>query len=78
MSDYSQSGNRYTAIFIRDEKAGTFMRAPFDLVRFNVDEHPDAERAIVPRKDDDGLIFEKIWVVDQLPWGKKVSFHGVS
>lgn len=77
MSNYEQSGNRYTAIFLR-EADGTYRRLPFDLVRFNVDDHPDQKREIVPRGDDEGKVFEKVWLVDQVPYAKKVSFSGLS
>lgn len=75
MSNYEQAGNRYTAIYVRNAD-GTFSRAPFDIVRFNVDDNPDAERALVPHGDDIGRVFEKVWIVDQLPWARKVSFNG--
>lgn len=75
MSDYAQSGNRYTAIFIEDEH-GLYKRAPFDIVRFNVDIDRNPRREIVPRGNDDGKIFERIWVAKDMPWQKKVSFNG--
>lgn len=71
MSDYEQSGNRYTAIFLK--RPDGIIRLPFDQVRFNVDVYPDAERALVPRGDDEGKIFERVWVTDVIPWQKKVG-----
>jgi hypothetical protein len=79
MSDYEQSGNRYTAIFLRRED-GTHERMEYDLVRFNVDVNRDAPLEIVPCgiDGDNGKLFERIWVVNDVPWAKKVSFKGVA
>ena len=79
MSNYEQSGNRYTAIFVQSPD-GTLTRAPFDIVRFNVDTDPAAKREIVPNnnQDDHTKVFEKVWIVDTLPWAAKVGFNGVS
>jgi hypothetical protein len=77
MSDYDQSGNRFTAIFLK-RKDGTLIRLPYDKVRFNVDQDPNAPRHIVPRGDDAGKIFEYVWITDTIPWKKKVGFDGLS
>lgn len=79
MSDYSQPGNRYTAIYVKNED-GSLTRAPYDVVRFNVDMCPTAPREIVPNTGhgDHGKVFEKVWIVESLPWAKKVGFNGVS
>lgn len=80
MSNYAQSGNRYTMILLRrPQRDGTdlYERVPFDLVRFNVDENPSATPVIMPlgqpgehgAASDDRKIFEKIWYVDVVPWG---------
>ncbi len=74
--DYHQSGNRYTAIFVKAAD-GTLKRAPFDIVRFNVDSDPGARRYLVPVGMDAGKVFEKVWVTDKMPWKKKVSFDGI-
>jgi len=85
MANYAQTGNRYTAIFVieKDNSGGKlYKRAPFDLVRFNVDSNPDAEPEIVPLgvqesppgtaatppKPDTDKIYEKIWVVETMPY----------
>lgn len=79
MSNYEQAGNRYTAIYVKNPD-GTLTRAPFDVVRFNVDMCPTAQREILPNgnQDDHGKVFEKVWIVDSLPWAKKVGFNGIS
>lgn len=87
MSDYKQSGNRWTAIYLVQRLKGdnyVYKKLPFELVRFNVDTHPDALEEIVPcgedvlnpsgNKQDSDKIYEKIWIVDALPWKEKVSF----
>jgi hypothetical protein len=77
MSNYEQQYNRYTAIFLKAAD-GTFSRLPFDIVRFNIDVDRQPKRELVPRGSDDGKIFERIWVVKEVPWSKKVSFGSVS
>jgi hypothetical protein len=77
MSDYAQPGNRYTAIFLEHED-GTLERLLFDLVRFNVDTDPDAERALVPVGEDKGKVFERVWITKSIPWQQKVGFDGLS
>lgn len=79
MSDYSKSGNRYIAIYVKSGD-GTLTRAPYDVVRFNVDTDPAAQREIVPNvgHDDHGKVFERVWIVESLPWAEKVGFHGIS
>jgi hypothetical protein len=73
--NYDQEGNRYTAIYLR-EAADRFKRLPFDVVRFNVDIEPNAPRSIVPSGNDHGKVFEKVWIVNEMPWSQKVSFEG--
>lgn len=81
MSNYENKGNRYTAIFVRQPQKGggvLFERAAFELVRFNVDENPDAVEEVMPigeiagnasgTKPDGPKIYEKIWVVDTAPF----------
>ena len=82
MSNYSQSGNRYTAIYVRKPQRGgredLYERVPFDLVRFNVDDNPDAPEEIIPIGSGDSVnpsgvkdsakIYERIWIVDAVPW----------
>jgi hypothetical protein len=72
MSDYSPAGNIYTAIFV-DNSDGTFTRAPFNIVRFN----DEKTRWLVPVEIDSGKTFERIWIVKELPWQRKVGFDGV-
>lgn len=87
MSNYNQSGNRWTAVFLVERERGdvmTYRRLPFELVRFNVDTNPSAPQEIVPNgvdafnsggdKQDSDKIYEKIWIVDSLPFGAKTSF----
>lgn len=81
MSEFKQSGNRYTMILVRHPQPdGTalFERVPFDLVRFNVDTDPDAEQLIMPVGDvqisptgaqpDGPKLYERIWIVDTVPF----------
>lgn len=77
MSDYSQEGNRWIAIFLK-RPDGTLVRLPYDLARFNVDTNPDAKPTLVPGLNDDGKIFERIWITDSIPYRKKASFDGIS
>ena len=80
MSDYLNAGNRWTAIYVKKVQAGgecLWERAPFDLVRFNVDTNPASPAFIVPLggmtsesgvKQDIQKQYEKIWMVDEMPW----------
>jgi hypothetical protein len=94
MADYKQNGNRYTMVLIRHPQHGggeLFERAGFDLVRFNVDTYPDSEAVIVPLGQDRGnesgtkpdgpKLYERIWVVDTLPFRPssdgKIYFGGM-
>lgn len=87
MSDYKQSGNRWTAVFLVQRERGdvlTYRKLPFEIVRFNVDSSPSAPEEIVPcgadefsqsgDKQDSDKIYEKIWIVDSLPYASKTSF----
>jgi len=86
MSDYKIEGNRYTAIYVIEPKHGggqTYRKVPFEIVRFNVDANPSAPEVIVPTGEDvlnvDGVkadhekVYEKIWIVDALPFKAKTS-----
>ncbi len=82
MGNYATKDARYTAIYRREtrvEKGGkreVFFLVPFELVRFNVDEAGEQEQVIVPvaqRVNVAGAkteekIYEKIWVVDVVPF----------
>ncbi len=87
MSDYKQSGNRWTAVYLVVRERGdklTYRKLPFEIVRFNVDENPSATEQIVPcgedvlnptgNKQDHDKIYEKIWIVDSVPYKAKTSF----
>ncbi len=87
MSNYSQVGNRYTAIYLVVRERGdklTYRKLPFEIVRFNVDEHPSAAEELIPCGVDElnasGIkqasdkIYEKIWIVDSVPFSGKTSF----
>jgi hypothetical protein len=84
MANYAQSGNRWTAIYVlrplRGQDKTEYMKLPYELCRFNVDENPDARPVIVPNGEEssqptaDNKIYEKIWFVDQTPFAAKVSF----
>lgn len=79
MADYSQDGNRWTAIYLveGDEPPRTYKKLPYELVRFNVDQDPEAPTVIVPSgmgSPGAEKIYEKIWIVDHIPWEGKVSF----
>lgn len=81
MANYDMSGNRYTMILVKVGVDGggnkTYRRLAYDLVRFNVDENPNARPDIVPvGTTDDNKIFERIWKVDEIPFAKKTSFEG--
>jgi hypothetical protein len=68
-------GHRFTMVLVKTE--GGYRRAEFDLVRFNVDENPDAEQDIVPvGVTDRGKIFEHVMKTDSMPFSKKTSFEG--
>ena len=49
----------------------TYERGTFDLVRFNVDVEPDSPPSIMPVVSDDNKVFERIWIVDQVPFEKQ-------
>ena len=68
MSDFDQEGNRWTAIYLKHGDG--WERVPYDLVRFNVDDDPEAKPSIVPigRGGDSGKIYERIWKVSELPF----------
>jgi hypothetical protein len=87
MADYKQEGNRWTAVFLVEREKGdrlTYRRLPFELVRFNADVNPSAPQEIVPNGEDvfngsgdkqvSDKIYEKIWIVDAIPFGAKTSF----
>jgi hypothetical protein len=87
MADYMQDGNRWTAIYLVVNGRGgnlTYRKLPFELVRFNADVTPGAEAVIVPcgedtlnpngDKQNSDKIYEKIWIVDSLPYAAKTSF----
>jgi hypothetical protein len=67
----------------------TYRKLPWEIVRFNVDVNPSAPEEIVPTGEDSSLgygtgatavkdpeskIYEKIWIVDHLPFNDKTSF----
>ena len=79
----------YVANGIHGTEYSTYTKLPWELVRFNVDSTPNAVHEIVPDGDDKGLvgagtaatpvkepnrIYEKIWVVDAIPFREKTSF----
>jgi hypothetical protein len=87
MSDYKQGGNRWTAIYLVQRERGdhyTYRKLPFEIVRFNVDDDHDSREVIVPcgedvlnpnaDKQETDKIYEKIWIVDSLPFREKTSF----
>ena len=87
MANYEQDGNRWTAIYLVVREKGdklTYRKLPFELVRFNVDTNPSAVEEMVPagvdnlnesgNKQNSDKIYEKIWIVDSLPFGAKTSF----
>ena len=80
MANYEMEGHRFTLVLVKaGEENGKklYKRAQFDLVRFNVDENPDAESEIVPVGwSDKGKLFEKVWKVDEMPFAGKMSFEG--
>jgi len=58
MSNFLQSGNRWTMILLRlPQKDGSifFQKVPFEIVRFNVDDNPSAQPQIVPDGPDLGV-----------------------
>ena len=93
MADYQQVGNRYTAIYLVVREKGdkyTYRKLPFELARFNVDTDPDAVETIVPtgenvlsgtgdvpNKQYGDKVYEKIWIVDSIPFSGKTSFGPV-
>jgi len=96
MADYNLADARFTAIFVRAKKdpgdKDVYVRVPFELVRFNVDLHPDADAQIIPIgspsisqsgvKPDSAKFYENIWIVDNVPFsasrGGKHWFGGVT
>lgn len=87
MANYEQSGNRWTAVYlVITERGGanTYRKLPFEIVRFNVDVDPDAPEEIIPSgqdafnpagdKQNSDKIYERIWIVDNLPYAAKTSF----
>jgi hypothetical protein len=70
-----------------------YERAPYELCRFNVDTDPSAKPVIIPLGQNEisgpvgtadtwvnrpsAKIYEKIWIVDQIPWTEKHRFSGV-
>jgi len=75
LSNYEMSGHRFTMVLVKCE--GGYRRAEFDLVRFNVDENPEAEKDIVPvGLSDRGKIFERVMKTDSMPFANKTSFEG--
>ena len=74
MANYENNGNRWTAIYIK--KGDGWEKAPYEIVRFNVDADPDARPFIVPSDESDGKIYERIWKVDETPYKGKVGFNG--
>ena len=83
MGNYATKDARYTAIYRREErvekggKQEVFFLVPFELVRFNVDQAGEQEQVIVPvgqqnetpPNKDSEKIYEKIWIVDVVPFG---------
>jgi hypothetical protein len=79
----------YVANGIRGTEYSTYTKLPWELVRFNVDSNPSATPEIVPDGEDRTLggmgstatsvkepnrIYEKIWIVDSVPFREKTSF----
>jgi hypothetical protein len=79
----------YAANGIHGTENFTYTKLPWELVRFNVDSNPSATPVIVPDGEDSGLggagtaatpvkeprrIYEKIWIVDAIPYREKTSF----
>ena len=52
-------------------------RLPFDLVRYNVDQNPDAPKEIVlsVTHPDTKKVFEKVWIVDEVPFAGRRGKH---
>ncbi len=52
MANYANDGNRWRMVFTRQpihgQEKDNYVKAPFELVRFNVDTNPSAEAVIVP------------------------------
>ena len=94
MSNYENKGNRWVAVFVRKKVGAEILmeRAPFDYVRFNVDDNPDAPEEVVPlgqhnvpetgTKPDGSRLYEEVRVVDSLPHrpssGGKIYFGNVT
>jgi hypothetical protein len=84
MANYAMKDARFTAIYRREtrvEKGGkkdVFFLVPFELVRYNVDVPGEQEPVIIPigqristgsvSTKTDEKIYEKIWVVDVVPF----------
>ena len=82
MGNYATKDARYTAIYRRETrvekgaKKEVFFLVPFELVRFNVDQAGEQEQVIVPIGQRQSIapnkesekIYEKIWVVDVVPF----------
>ena len=85
MGDYKLKDARFTMIVVRlpkrnGEKGRLYKVLPFELVRFNVDENPDAPQVIVPvgeGRPQKDKIYERIWMTDTVPYKDKVSFGEV-
>jgi hypothetical protein len=81
VADYTFIGNRYTAVYLLQARSGgknTYIKAPFELVRYNVDADPSAPQYVVPLPEtDDGQvksqkpdvekIYEGIFIHDGAP-----------
>ena len=75
MANYEMKGHRFTMVLVKCD--GGYRRAEFDLVRFNVDENPDAQQDIVPvGMTDRDKVFEHVMKTDSMPFAKKTSFEG--
>jgi hypothetical protein len=87
MSNYKQDGNRWTAVYLVERERGdilTYRKLPWEIVRFNVDTNPSAPEEIIPCGEDSfnpngdkqvsDKVYEKIWIVDHIPFEAKTSF----
>ncbi len=83
MANYAMKDNRFTAIYRREIRTGkggrkeeVFFLVPFELVRHNIDVPGEQEQVIVPIGRQisvpgakvDEKVYEKIWIVDVVPF----------
>lgn len=76
MADYDLKDARWTCIFLRE--GDCLRRLPFDLVRWNVDQDPDAKKEIVPAGTlvvDAQKVYERVWIVDEVPFAGRKGKH---